>query len=109
MGTVRRNLTWIGHTQPQGDPGAVYVNGSVHDSDVHSSLGGGGGKAISGEGGGVAFFIIEELRGDTVGAGIGIPNSLDMVAGDGACAGELHLDAEGEGECKGEIEGPWWV
>lgn len=35
-----------------------------------------------------------------------LPNSLDMVAGDGACAGELHLDAEGEGECKGEIEGP---
>lgn len=35
------------------------------------SLGGGGGRAISGEGGGVAFFTMEELNGDTVGAGIG--------------------------------------
>lgn len=35
--TLRLILTWIGHTQPQGDPGGVFVRGSEHATAVQSA------------------------------------------------------------------------
>lgn len=64
----------MGHTQPQGDPGGVYVNGSVHIKELQSWLGGGGGSVITGKGGGLRFFPFkDELVGDIVGVAVGIP------------------------------------
>lgn len=37
IATLKRSLTSIGHTHPQGDPAGVYVNGSEHVSDVQSA------------------------------------------------------------------------
>lgn len=92
---LTRSLTWSGQTQPQGDPGSVYVKGSEHVSDIQSKdqlgkkinthisdnlggiieekesivplLGGGDGRTKAYAAGGVLVFFTDEPRGEILG------------------------------------------
>lgn len=62
----------MGKTQRHGDPGGVFVYGSVHTVVEQSSLGGGGGNVWSGGRGGILGVLEENPEGEALGERAGI-------------------------------------
>lgn len=108
---LRRSPTFIGKTHIHGEPGKLFVNGSVHVKGAQSELGGGGGNACKGGNCGAIDFLGKELVGEGAGERFGLPSWLDGIVEvgegtgasppspgeSGACGGFLGKELVGEG------------
>lgn len=74
----------MGQTQPHGEPGGVFVYGSVQIVVEQSALGGGGGNARMGGRKGIFGLFVEEPLGEVLGGKRGNSVWPDATIGDGA-------------------------